>query len=59
MSYLAGRPRRGMLGWMSPRGVAPKRMPKAEATGLAPLLIGKPRTLEIELGGFCICASGW
>jgi hypothetical protein len=24
-----------MLGWMSPRGVAPKRMPKADATGLA------------------------
>ena len=26
-----------MLGWIRPRGVAPKRMPKAEATtGLAP-----------------------
>ncbi len=25
-----------MLGWMGPRGVAPARMPKADATGLAP-----------------------
>jgi len=25
-----------MVGWSRPRGVAPKRMPKADATGLAP-----------------------
>jgi hypothetical protein len=25
-----------MLGWKRPRGVAPERMPKADATGLAP-----------------------
>jgi len=36
MSGFAGLVREGMLGWMSPRGVAPKRKPKAEATGLTP-----------------------
>jgi hypothetical protein len=35
-----------MLGCCRPQRVAPERMPKAEATGLAPLLIGTSRTLE-------------
>ena len=53
-----------MVRWMRPRGVAPKRMPKAEGTGLAPLLIGMPRTLERRCSGvfdfdFDFAISGW
>src|SRR5260370_21160764 len=36
MSALRSKARGWMLGWRRPRGVAPKRMPKADATGLAP-----------------------
>jgi hypothetical protein len=45
-----------------PRRVAPGRMPKAEATGLAPLLIGTSRTLEYLCSGvfyFDGAISGW
>lgn len=34
---------------MCSRGVAPERIPRADATGLAPLLIGKAETLEVSL----------
>jgi hypothetical protein len=44
-----------MLRWMRPQGVAPKGKPKAEAMGLAPLLIGIPRTLE----HFCLRVFGF
>jgi hypothetical protein len=57
-----------MLEWIRPRGVAPKRMPKAEAMGLAPLLIGNSRALEHCCSGvfdfdfdvdFEFAISGW
>ena len=44
---------RKRLEWVRPQGVAPERKPRAEATELAPLLIGtSPRVI---LGGF----SAW
>src|SRR5260370_41640793 len=62
MSCFDRRAGEAMIGSCSPRGVAPERMPKAEATGLAPLLIGNSRTLERRCSGvfdFDLATSGW
>ena len=59
MSGFDGWRREGLLGWMSPRGVAPKRMPKADATGLAPDNRHTPLAGEILPEGFFIARIVW
>jgi len=44
---------------MSSRGVAPERMPKADATGLAPDNWHNPPGGEILLEGFFVTRIGW
>ena len=45
----------GVLGWVGPRGVAPERMPKADATGLAPKNRRNP--CEALTGVFFVCRA--
>ena len=59
MSGLDGWTWEWMLGWMSPRGVAPERMPKAEATGLAPENRLTPRGVSSSVEGFPIFRILW
>ena len=59
MSGFDGWRREGLLGWMSPRGVAPERMPKADATGLAPDNRHTPLAGEILPEGFFIARIVW
>jgi hypothetical protein len=44
-----------MLGWLGPRGVAPKRMPKADATELAPKNRQHPSARIAARGVFFAC----
>jgi hypothetical protein len=56
MSGLGYRTGKGMLGWIGPHRVAPGRMPKAEATELAPRRsAADPR----DLSGVCFCGVDW
>jgi len=48
-----------LLEWMSSRGVAPERMPKADATGLAPNNRHNPPGGENLLEGFFVTRIGW
>src|SRR5258706_5648694 len=44
-----------VLGWLGPRGVAPKRMPKADATELAPKNRQDPSARIAARGVFFAC----
>ncbi len=59
MSGLDGQQWEGMLGCIGPRGVAPERMPKAEATELAPENRRTPRGAISSVEGFLILRILW
>jgi hypothetical protein len=59
MSGFDGQTRGPVLGWIGPRGVAPERMPKAEATELAPENRQTPRGAESSVEGFLVSRILW
>ena len=59
MSGLDGMNGEQVLGWIGPQGVAPERMPKAEATGLAPENRLTPRGADRSVEGFLIWRILW
>ncbi len=59
MSGFDGQHWEAMLGWIGPQGVAPERMPKAEATGLAPENRRTPRGADRSVEGFLIWWILW
>ena len=59
MSGLDGTVEEQVLGWRGPRGVAPRRMPKAEATELAPENRRTPRGAVSSVEGFFVSRILW
>ena len=59
MSSLDGEMEKQVLGWRSPQGVAPERMPKAEATELAPENRRTPRGAVSSVEGFFVFRILW
>jgi len=60
MSCFVGRDWECVLRWKRPPGVAPERMPKADATGLAPKNRHTPRRAVIASEGFFFgCILWW